>query len=178
MTAETRQRDAGSRTDERTNRADEATETVGRLRRGLEGGALATFVMTAHRLPVTRSLPPTAEFWSMVVGGTPRDHPVAALVLHFAYGIAAGGVFAALFPRRSSVHVDEAEYGTPDRSREVSTTVAGLLYGAVLSVVGEYVVLGALLRTDPDDRFVFHVGHVLYGITLGAWVGTRTRPET
>jgi len=34
-----------------------------------------------------------------------------------------------------------------------------------------------LLDVEPDDRFAFHVGHVLYGITLGAWIGTRTRPE-
>jgi hypothetical protein len=53
--------------------------------------------------------------------------------------------------------------------------VYGLVYGLVLSAVGEWVVLGAILDVDPDDRFAFHIGHVLYGITLGAWVGTRTR---
>jgi predicted MFS family arabinose efflux permease len=102
------------------------------MRRGAEGGALATAVMTVYRLPVTRSLPPTAEFWATFVsGGDPADSPVAALVLHVVYGVAAGAIFA--------------------------------------------VVLRTLLDTDPDDRFAFHVSHLLYGITLGAWVGTRTR---
>lgn len=41
----------------------------GRIRRGAEGGAVATLVLTAYRLPVIRSLPPTAEFWSKFVSG-------------------------------------------------------------------------------------------------------------
>lgn len=158
---------------------------AGRIRRGLEGGALATIVMTVYRLPVTRSLPPSAEFWTaFVAGGRPQDHPLAALVLHFAYGIGAGGVFAALVSGRASLDpgrtrsiLDDSVSGPPERSGEVTVTMAGLLYGVALSVVGERFVLGRLLRTEPDDRFAFHVGHVLYGITLGAWVGTRTRRE-
>jgi len=147
-----------------------------RLRRGAEGGALATVVMTVYRLPVTRSLPPTAEFWAKYVSGDhPDDHPVAALILHLAYGVVAGMAFTTLFPSREPVSAQPGSRGPPSPSGEVSTTVTGLLYGLVLSVVGEWVVLGAILDVDPDDRFAFHVGHVLYGITLGAWVGTRTR---
>lgn len=159
-------------------RTDEAPTTPSRLRRirrGMEGGALATVVMTAHRLPVTRSLPPTAEFWAKFVGrGDPDDYPLVALVLHFVYGIAAGGVFAASLPSRESV-ADTGGRGPPSPSGEITTTVYGLLYGIVLSIFGEWIVLGRILDIDPDDRFAFHVGHVLYGITLGAWVGTRTR---
>lgn len=148
-----------------------------RIRRGLEGGALATLVMTAYRLPVTRSLPPTAAFWAeFVAGGDPDDHPLAALALHFAYGIAAGGVFALFLPSRVPVDGEAGRHGPPSPAGEVAATLAGLAYGLVLSAVGERLVLGGLLDVDPDDRFAFHVGHVLYGITLGAWVGTRTRP--
>lgn len=147
-----------------------------RFRRGAEGGALATAVMTVYRLPVTRSLPPTAEFWARyVTGGDPDDHPVAALVLHLLYGVVAGTVFAAMFPFREPVSSDPGDHGPPSPAGEVSATVYGLLYGLVLSVVGERVILGAVLDIDSDDRFAFHVGHVLYGITLGAWIGTRTR---
>ncbi|WP_436927992.1 hypothetical protein [Halosimplex amylolyticum] len=155
------------------------TALVGRARRGLEGGLLATLVMTVYRLPVSRSLPPTAEFWAQFVGsGAPEDDPIPALVLHFAYGGAAGAAFGALFRGRESVARDESAPdrppGPPTYSGEVPTTVAGLLYGLALSAFGERVVLGTILGTDPDDRVAFHVGHALYGITLGAWVGTRT----
>ncbi|MFC7143078.1 hypothetical protein ACFQMA_25090 [Halosimplex aquaticum] len=155
------------------------TALAGRTRRGLEGGLLATLVMTVYRLPITRSLPPTADFWAQFVGdGAPEDYPVPALVLHFAYGGTAGAVFAASLRGRESVDPDEPGYdrrrGPPTYAGEVPITVAGLLYGLVLSAVGEQIVLGRLLDVDPDDRVAFHVGHVLYGITLGAWVGTRT----
>ncbi|WP_436912271.1 hypothetical protein [Halosimplex marinum] len=172
-------------TDTNDGTAPEGPDVAGRVRRGIEGGALATLVMTVYRLPVTRSLPPSAEFWTtFVAGGRPQDHPLAALVLHFAYGIGAGGVFGALVSGRASLDrermrsfLDDSVSGPPERSGEVTVTMAGLLYGVALSVVGERLVLGRLLRTEPDDRFAFHVGHVLYGITLGAWVGTRTRRE-
>lgn len=135
--------------------------------------------MTVYRLPITRSLPPTADFWAQFVGdGTPADYPIPALVLHLAYGGGSGAAFAALLRGRESVDDGEPgrehRRGPPTYAGEVPTTVAGLLYGLGLSVVGERVVLGRLLDIDPDDRVAFHVGHVLYGITLGAWVGTRT----
>ncbi len=135
--------------------------------------------MTVYRLPVTRSLPPTADFWAQFVGdGAPEDYPVPALVLHFIYGGTAGAAFAASLRGRESVDADDPRYdrqrGPPTYSGEVPTTVAGLLYGLALSAFGERFVLGGLLDVDPDDRVAFHVGHALYGITLGAWVGTRT----
>lgn len=155
---------------------------AGRVRRGLEGGLLATLVMTVYRLPVSRSLPPTAEFWTTFVsGGDPQDATTPALLLHAGYGGAAGAVFAALLGHRRSVTDAEPGVdtppGPPTYSGEVSTTVAGVLCGTVLSVLGEWILFGRLLGIDPDDRVAFHVGHLLYGITLGAWVGTRTEAD-
>jgi hypothetical protein len=148
-----------------------------RIRRGLEGGVLGTAVMTVYRLPVTRSLPPSAEFWATFVGdGEPEEYPIIALVLHVVYGAVAGAVFAAILPHHDPT-VDVSGSGPPSPRGEISTTVYGLLYGLALSFAGDRFVLGWLLDVDPDDRFAFHVGHVLYGITLGAWIGTRTRPE-
>lgn len=167
--------------DVRSDHTDRST-LAGRTRRGLEGGLLATLVMTVYRLPVSRSLPPTAEFWTTFVSdGDPQDVPIPALVLHAGYGGGAGAVFGALLAHRKSVSDGESGTesppGPPTYSGEVSTTVAGVLYGALLSVFGEWVVLGWLLDIDPDDRVAFHVGHLLYGITLGAWVGTRTEVD-
>lgn len=147
---------------------------LGRIRRGAEGGAVATLVMTAYRLPVSRSLPPTAEFWSKFVSGDdPYEHPVVALVLHVVYGVLAGIGFGLLVQSRESVD-GASGVGPPAPSGEVRLTILGLIYGLVLSAIGEKVVLGTMLEIDPDDWFAFHIGHVLYGITLGAWVGTRT----
>lgn len=135
---------------------------------GAVGGLLATVVMTAYRLPVAASLPPTARFWAKYVsGGDPGDHPVPALVLHLGYGAAAGTVFGALF--RSFVGRSES-----DDEREAGGVVLGALYALALSVFGERVVLGGLLSTDLDatESLVFHVGHLVYGLSLGSWVAS------
>jgi hypothetical protein len=142
---------------------------------GVEGGALATLVMTVYRLPVTRSLPPTAEFWSQYVSDDgPYDHPVVALGLHLLYGVVGGVVFARFLSARVPVG-DASGIGPPSPSGEASMTLFGAVYGMVMSVFGEKIVLDGLLDVEPDDRFAFHVGHLLYGITLGAWIGTRSR---
>jgi hypothetical protein len=82
-----------------------------------------------------------------------------------------------LLPGRESV-VDVSGHGPPSPRGEIKITLYGLLYGIALSAFGEWIVLNRILDVEPDDRFAFHVGHVLYGITLGAWVGTRTRAES
>jgi len=30
---------------------------------------------------------------------------------------------------------------------------------------------------DPDEALIFHLSHVIYGITLGAWLGSRGTPD-
>jgi len=143
------------------------------LLNGAVGGAVATAVMTAYRLPVAASLPPTAKFWSTyVAGGDPDDHPVPALVLHAAYGAAAGAVFGALF-RPLGADADS------ENEQEVGGVVLGALYGLALSVVGERVVLGGMLSTDLDatESLVFHVGHLVYGLSLGSWVASESTSE-
>jgi len=140
---------------------------------GAIGGALATVVMTAYRMPVAASLPPTARFWAEYVGGgEPEDHPIPALLLHLAYGVGAGTVFGAVFrPFSSRTESDD--------SREVSGVVLGSLYALALSVFGERVVLGGLLSVDLDatESLVFHVGHLVYGLSLGSWVASGSTYE-
>lgn len=149
-------------------------ETASRARwaaRGGAGGLAATVVMTVYRLPTTESLPPTAEFWAQyVAGGDPEDHPVPAFVLHLLYGIGGGAAFGALYPaleRRAS----------SDTAREGGGTALGAAYGLAMSVFGARVVLRRLLGLDLDgtERLVFHVGHLLYGLSLGSWVASESR---
>lgn len=137
------------------------------LGRGIVGGVVATVTMTVYRFPIFRALPPTADFWAKFVGGgEPADYYWEGLVLHVGYGAGAGGVCGAMFSR----------YVTrdPDR-RAFRGVVFGTAFGLVLSVFGERVLLGRLLDVDlrPNERLIFHVGHLVYGLTLGTWIGTH-----
>ena len=136
--------------------------------RGFEGGLFATLVMTTFRLPIMRSLPPTANFWARFVDDEhPDEHVVPALALHFLYGAAAGTAFGLVYPRL------ELPLNATAETRGV---VWGGLYGLLLSVFGERVMLRRLLAMEIDDDAgtVFHAGHLIYGITLGVWLESRT----
>ena len=45
-----------------------------------------------------------------------------------------------------------------------------------LSAIGSQIMLGRLLdtRLEADELTLFHAGNLVYGIALGAWVGSRT----
>ena len=136
--------------------------------RGLQAGFVATIIMTAFRLPILRSLPPSANFWAQyVTGGDPEEHPIAGLVLHFAYGIQAGALFGGLFALQDAERSIEAEQ---------RGLVWGSVYGMALSAFGSQVMLKELLdiRLEADELALFHAGHLVYGLSLGAWVGSRT----
>ncbi|WP_394349475.1 DUF6789 family protein [Natronococcus pandeyae] len=136
--------------------------------RGIQAGFVATLIMTAFRLPILRSLPPSANFWAKyVTGGDPEDHPLVGLILHFAYGIQGGMIFGALF-------------ALFDADRSIEPEQRGLVWGSVfgmaLSAFGSQVMLKELLdiRLDADELALFHAAHLVYGLSLGAWVGSRT----
>jgi hypothetical protein len=143
-----------------------AADRTPSLRNGARAGALATFVMSAFRMPVSRSPPPPSWFWAeFVAGGSPDDHPYVGAVLHLLYGVAAGVVYALLAPAGGR---DDA--AVP----EWAGAVRGVVYGAVLSGVGIVALMDWLLGLDldADERFVFHVSHLVYGVTLGTWLGS------
>ncbi|QLG64213.1 hypothetical protein [Halorarum salinum] len=151
----------------RTNDADGRHERLHGLAVGLVGGAVATAVMSAFRIPIARSPPPTAWFWAeFVAGGEPADYVGRGLLLHLLYGTLGGGVFGLL--------VGPFITG-PEATRERRATLLGAAYGATLSAFGVSVVLDRLLglELEPDERFVFHVSHLVYGLTLGTWFGSR-----
>lgn len=136
--------------------------------RGLQAGLVATVIMTAFRLPILRSLPPSANFWARYVGGgEPEEYPVVGVVLHLLYGTTAGAVFGAIF-------------ASMDAERSIEAEGRGLLWGSVyglgLSVFGSEIMLGRLLdiRLDPGELVLFHAAHLVYGLSLGAWIGSRT----
>lgn len=178
-TYESERRAEGERQDRDGARVGERVETIGR---GMVGGALATALMTLYRMPATGTLPPTAEFWARYVGGgDPEDYPGIALALHFGYGIAAGGAFAleVLLPLERRER-ERAATGTDAASETDGTgtrrfALLGTVYGAVLSLIGEFIVLRGLLDIEPDDRRAFHVGHLIYGLALGVWAGLTHR---
>lgn len=167
--------DAGEREEAQVADRDRDAAAIDRGRRvrlGLLGGLVATVVMTAFRMPISESLPPTAAFWARYVGGGDEDdYPLQALALHLTYGSLAGGVYGALCgsDRLPSTVV-----------RERRGMLCGTAYGLLLSVFGVRVVLARLLGMDlePDERLVFHAGHLVYGFTLGTWFGSKVGEAT
>jgi hypothetical protein len=163
-------RETAVSTDRSPEPTDETPLTVTRFEEsvlGLVAGGFATLVMTAFRMPVSRSPPPTAWLWAQYVGeGDPEDYPGPGLVLHVMYGVFGGGVFGAL--------VGPLIRGS-DADREFLGAVYGVVYGIVLSVFGQYVLLDRLLGMDlsDDETFVFYVSHLVYGLSLGTWFGSN-----
>lgn len=134
---------------------------------GFGGGLVATCVMTVFRMPISRSLPPTANFWAQyVAGGELEEHRVEAMVLHFVYGAVAGSVFAAIFTA-----IDPRTPLAP----ETEGLLAGFLYSIPFTWAGEIIMLRRMLgmNLESDESMIFHAGHLVYGITLGAWIGSR-----
>lgn len=137
------------------------------LVRGAEGGAVATVTMTIFRIPAFRALPPTAEFWSKrVAGGDPSDHLLPALLLHLAYGMGAGTVLGPIVGALSS---------QTDRRGHDLAICCGAVYGLVMSALGSRVVLPLTIdeRLDEREAAVFHAGHLVYGLSLGTWLGVQ-----
>jgi len=143
---------------------------------GVTGGLVATLVMTAFRLPISRSLPPTDEFWRRYVrrGGS-DSATVPALLLHLLYGAGAGVAYVALESGFAGTDADRPSEATA----ELRGVVTAVGYSLVLSAFGLRVLLNGLLDEElsPDEELIFHLGHAIYGITLGAWLGSRGTPE-
>ncbi len=153
--------------DPATDSKDTTTRTQAVVR-GLKGGAIATVVMTAFRMPISKSLPPTANFWARYAGnGNPDEYPLPAFVLHLLYGATGGGIFGFLFAKEN--REDESQSGV-----ELRDVVEGLVFAVVASLFGTRVVLRRVVKMDleRDEALTFHVGHVIYGLTLGAWVSS------
>lgn len=136
--------------------------------RGLQAGFVATLIMTAFRLPILRSLPPSAHFWAAyVAGGDAKDHSVPGLVLHLVYGTVGGAIFGGLFAVQDAEEAIEAEQ---------RGLLWGSVYGLCLSAFGTQVMLKEILglELEADELALFHAAHLVYGISLGAWIGSRT----
>ena len=145
--------------------------TARSLIRAVQGGLFATFVMTAFRLPILRSLPPSANFWAKYVGsGHPEEYTGMGVVLHVLYGVSFGALFGLLYPRMN----------LPRSATETEGVVWGAAFGLALSAFGERVMLKRMLDMDleADAETIFHASHAVYGIALGAWVGSRIDPDS
>lgn len=151
---------------QRSSIPEDSNTLTDAIKYGTLGGLVATLSMTVFRMPTSKSLPPTAVFWAKYVGsGDPEDYPIIALVLHLLYGVASGIMFALLTPGR----------GDSEEVAESKGALLGTVYGIVLSIFGSRIVLERILglNLETDERLVFHISHVVYGLTLGTWVGSR-----
>lgn len=130
---------------------------------GLVGGVIATIVMTAFMMVLGGDdPPPTALFWATYIGDeVPAAYVPQGMVLHFLYGIGAGGAFGVL--------IELADLPVTDF---LLATTAGLGYGVVLFVVAAVFWMKIVLALEPEPRAVglFLFFHLIYGVILGAWV--------
>ena len=133
---------------------------------GIRGGFFATLVMTVFRAPTAQSLPPTTEFLERYLRGGANEYTLSSLALHFLYGTSAGAVFGPVF----ATVVGETN------EPETVGIVVGTIYGLAMSVFGHRVILERFLGMDltTDEEAVFHAGHLIYGLVLGVWVGSRS----
>ena len=142
-------------------------KTIRLLTLGFTGGFIATGVMTAFRMPISRSLPPTENLWAQYIGGNDlEEYRLPAIILHLFYGAIAGSIFAAALPWLN----EWSPFGT-----ETTGLVGGILFSIPFTWLGEAVFLNRLLgmNLDANESMVFHASHLVYGTTLGAWVGSR-----
>lgn len=147
-----------------SGRTDPQRDATRGLLRGIVGGIIATALMTLYRFPVFRAVPPTSDFWGTYVrSGDAEAYPVIGLFLHFLYGAVGGGVFG----------VVRSQLDRPTKSeRGLSVIGLSLLYGLALSVFGTRVIFPHLLdeEIEPAEAVIFHLGHAIYGVTLGTWL--------
>ncbi|MUV85458.1 hypothetical protein GJ631_02385 [Natronomonas sp. CBA1123] len=132
---------------------------------GLVGGLLATIVMTMFMMALgDDSPPPTAQLWAKYVGDGPaEEYMMPGMALHIMYGIGAGVAFVLVVPALG--------FGL----ETLLTAVAfGAAYGIVLTVVGMILWMRVVLAMEPDPKMMgmFTVFHLVYGVVLGAVVGS------
>ena len=132
---------------------------------GLVGGLLATIVMTMFMMTLgDDSPPPTAQLWAKYVGDGPaEEYMMPGMALHMMYGIGAGVAFVLVVPALG--------FGL----ETLLTAVAfGAAYGIVLTVVGMVLWMRVVLAMEPDPKMMgmFTVFHLVYGVVLGAIVGS------
>jgi hypothetical protein len=132
---------------------------------GLVGGLLATIVMTMFMMALgDDSPPPTAQLWAKYVGDGPaEEYMMPGMALHIMYGIGAGVAFVLVVPALG--------FGL----ETLLTAVAfGAAYGIVLTVVGMVLWMRVVLAMEPDPKMMgmFTVFHLVYGVVLGAVVGS------
>jgi len=132
---------------------------------GLVGGLLATIVMTMFMMALgDDSPPPTAQLLAKYVGDGPaEEYMMPGMALHMMYGIGAGVAFVLVVPALG--------FGL----ETLLTAVAfGAAYGIVLTVVGMVLWMRVVLAMEPDPKVIgmFTVFHHVYGVVLGAIVGS------
>lgn len=131
---------------------------------GLVGGLVATIVMTAMMMVMgDGGPPPTAGLLATFGDGTTEDYKMPGMLMHLGYGTVAGAVFAMGVP----------VLGLSLDSIGIATGL-GLVYGIVLMIGGMLFWMRTVIGMDPDrDMMVtFGVVHVVYGLVLGAFLGS------
>lgn len=131
---------------------------------GVVGGLVATVAMTAVMTAVgDGGPPPTANLLAKFTDGEPDEYKIPGMVLHLAYGVGAGAVFAVGAPLVG-----------PGLGSVAVAVGLGLAYGIVLMVGGMVFWMRLVLGVEPEKRTMaaFGAAHLTYGVVLGAFLGS------
>lgn len=133
---------------------------------GLIGGLIATVVMTVFQMGLGGdNPPPTSILWSKYIGSEgPEAYLPQGMVLHFIYGIGAGGAFGV------GVYLLELEI-----TDLLIAAAVGLGYGVVLFIIAAVLWMKVVLQLEADGKTIgmFLFFHLVYGIVLGLWMSAE-----
>jgi uncharacterized membrane protein YagU involved in acid resistance len=129
---------------------------------------MSSVMVGAKRAGFVGDMPPEKITAAMLhrtgIGHNGTQQDVLATLLHFGFGATAGTAFGVIAPRPLMLRLP-----------------AGLAYGAAIwgvSYMGWVPALGIMPRADRDRRdrqAVMLAGHLVYGVSLAAFVGSRVR---
>ena len=138
-------------------------DTMTAVTAGLTAGLVATIVMSLGMMLLGGGPPPTAALLAKFTDGDPADQAKPGMVLHLLYGTGAGAVFALGAP---VLGFDLGSMGV--------AVGLGLVYGIVLMIGGMAFWMRGVIGMEPDKGMMMMFGtvHVIYGVVLGAFLGS------
>lgn len=133
---------------------------------GLLGGLFATAAMTwIIRQLGLEELLPAPMFWARhIADGDPDEYHTGPRLLHYTYGVLAGGIFGAIL---ASTPINPAEIAI--------VTGMSITFSFILFVIARRFWLPVVIgfKPDPEQIKEYLLFHIVYGSVLGPWMSLQ-----